>query len=96
MYYLCSRKENNNKDMKLIDIFTYTILLGVFLFAMAIFIETSRELWEMFKEDHTPWFRNTKVGMWHNNRKNGVKVLTEREYCNIPKSSKVIYIDKED
>lgn len=83
--------------MNTVSTILYVIMMIVtFIFALGIFVQNSNEMWENFKKDYTPWFKNTKVGMRYFNRKNGVKVLTEREYCNILKSSKIIYIDKED
>lgn len=80
--------------MKLIaDIFNYTILTGVFLFAVVLFIQTSREVWENFKEDYGDWFKGTRIGMWFNNRKNGVTILTEEEYENLRMTGKIIPIE---
>lgn len=83
--------------MNTVSTILYVIVMIVTaIFVFGIFVQSNKEMWENFKEDYTPWFKNTKVGMWYYNRKNGVKVLTERQYCNIPKSGKVIYINKED
>jgi hypothetical protein len=83
--------------MNTVSTILYVIVMIVtFIFVLGIFIQTNKEMWKNFKEDHTPWFRNTRMGMNYFNRKNGIKVLTEREYCNIPKSDKIVYIDKED
>ena len=72
------------------------VMLVLGLFVLGIFIQTNKELWDVMKSDVIRWFKSTRMGMNYYNRKNGVKVLTEREYCNILKSGKVIYIEKED
>jgi len=80
--------------MKLIaDIFNYILLTGAFLFAVALFIQTNRELWENFKEDYGDWFKSTRIGMWFNNRKNGVTILTDDEYENLQMTGKIIPIE---
>ena len=65
----------------------------MFLLAMGIFIQTSRELWESFKEDYGDWFKTTRIGMWYNNRKNGVTILTDKEYAKLCTTRKIVDID---
>lgn len=72
------------------------MMLVLGLFILRIFIQTSKELWDDMKSDVIRWFKTTMVGMNYYNRKNSVEVLSEVEYRNIPKSGKVIYINKED
>jgi len=72
------------------------MMLVLGLFILRIFIQTSKELWDDMKSDVIHWFKTTTVGMNYYNRKNSVEVLSEVEYRNIPKSGKVIYINKED
>lgn len=72
------------------------MMLVLGLFILRIFIQTSKELWDDMKSDVIRWFKTTTVGMNYYNRKNSVEVLSEVEYRNIPKSGKVIYINKED
>lgn len=80
--------------MKLIaDIFNYIILTGAFLFSVALFIQTNRELWEDIKEDYGNWFKSTRIGMRFNNRKNGVTILTDDEYENLRMTGKIIPIE---
>ena len=72
------------------------VMLVLGLFVLGLFIQTNKELWGVMKSDVIRWFKTTMVGMNYYNRKNGIKVLSEAEYRNIPKSGKVIYIDMED
>ena len=91
-----TEKETNtkNKVMELItDIFIYMTLTVIFCLSTGIFVQTSKEMWENFKEDYPDWGKNTGIGMWLNNRKNGVTILTEEEYENLRKSGKIIPIE---
>ena len=99
LYYLCSekRKQLKRNTMNTISTILYVIVMIVTsIFVLGIFVQSNKEMWENFKKDYTPWFKNTKVGMWYYNRKNGVKILSDREFDNILKSDKVIYIDVEE
>lgn len=73
-----------------------TVMLVLGLFVLRIFIQTNKELWGVIKSDVIHWFKNTRIGMNYYNRKNGVKILSDREFDNILKSGKIICIDMED
>lgn len=80
--------------MQTITTILYCIgMIMMFLFAMGIFIQTSRELWESFLEDYGDWFKTTRIGMWYNNKKNGVTILTDRKYAKLCATKKIVDID---
>jgi len=67
--------------MELIETIFWTILgLGAFFIVMLIFIQSNVELWMTMKPEINRWFKTTRLGMYYNNRKNGVKILSEEEY----------------
>ena len=72
------------------------VMLVLGLFVLGIFIQTNKELWGVMKSDVISWFKSTRMGMNYYNRKNGVKILSDREFDNILKSGKVIYVNLED
>jgi hypothetical protein len=72
------------------------VMLVLGLFVLGIFIQTNKELWDVMKSDVIRWFKSTRMGMNYYNRKNGVKILSDREFDNILKSGKVIYVNVED
>ena len=39
------------------------VMIVTAIFVLGIFIQSTKEVWENFKEDYTPWFKNTKVGI---------------------------------
>ena len=72
------------------------VMLVLGLFVLGIFIQTNKELWGVMKSDVIRWFKSTRMGMNYYNRKNGVKILSDREFDNILKSGNVIYVNVED
>jgi hypothetical protein len=99
LYYLCSekRKQLKRNTMNTVSTILYvTMMLVLGLFVLGIFIQTNKELWDVMKSDVIHWFKNTRMGMNYYNRKNGVKILSDKEFDNILKSGKIIYIDMED
>ena len=72
------------------------VMLVLGLFVLGIFIQTNKELWSVMKSDVIHWFKSTRMGMNYYNRKNGVKILSDKEFDNILKSGKVIYVNVED
>lgn len=98
MYYLCSRKQQLKRNtMNTISTILYVaVMLVLGLFVLGIFIQTNKELWGVMKSDVIRWFKSTRMGMNYYNRKNGVKILSDREFDNILKSGKVIYVNVED
>ena len=84
-------------------IFANVIALVFGLFVVGIFIQSSKELWEEVGKDSwedlkstvISWFKQTKVGMWVNNKRNKVEILSEKEYQKTLKSTdvKVIYVE---
>ena len=98
MYYLCSRKQQLKRNtMNTISTILYVaVMLVLGLFVLGIFIQTNKELWDVMKSDVIRWFKSTRMGMNYYNRKNGVKILSDREFDNILKSGNVIYVNVED
>ena len=83
--------------METIRTILYVVVeLAFGLLALGIFIQTNKELWGYMKSDVIDWFKTTRMGMNYYNRKNGFKILSDKEFDNIPKSGKIIYINVED
>lgn len=84
--------------MSIISTISVTIVvIFIGIIALAIFIQTNVELWnEVGKDlwdDFTGWFKKTKVGMWYNNRKNGIDILSDREYDRIVRTKGIKVIE---
>jgi len=71
--------------------------LMFFAFALLLFIQCNKELWDEMgrdswnelKSDISGWFYNTKFGMWYRNKQNGVTVLSEKEYQKLIRKNNV-------
>jgi len=59
-------------------IFSIIIEVIIFLFALAIFIQCSRDL--LCDPETIQMLKSTRIGGWINNRRNKVKVISEEEY----------------
>ena len=74
-------------------IFSIIFVLFIGAISIIIFIQTNVELWNEVGKDL--WnemkhkFNDTKVGMWHKNRKNGVEILSDRKYKYLVKSGQI-------
>ena len=74
-------------------IFSIISVLFIGAISIIIFIQTNVELWNEVGKDL--WnemkhkFNDTKVGMWHKNRKNGVEILSDRKYKYLVKSGQI-------
>ena len=44
------------------------------------------------KKKVSKWYKGTRLFMWVNNRKNRVKVLSEKEYLNLLAEGKIKYV----
>jgi hypothetical protein len=66
-------------------------ILGIifFLVAIAIFIQSSTDLWISMKPEIKNWLRGTRLEMWYSNHKNKVKILTKDEYDYLVKAGKI-------
>lgn len=74
----------------------YIIVMAVItLVVTSIFIQTSRDLWKETKPELQDWFKTTRLGMWYNNKKNGVTILSDREYSNLLKSGSIRFVEVE-
>lgn len=73
------------------------VVIFIGIIALAIFIQTNVELWnEVGKDlwdDFTGWLKKTKAGMWYNNRKNGIDILSDREYDRIVRTKGIKVIE---
>lgn len=73
------------------------VVIFIGIIALAIFIQTNVELWNEvgkdLRDDFTGWFKKTKAGMWYNNKKNGVDILSDREYDRIVKTKEIKVIE---
>lgn len=80
-------------------IFSYIIMLFIGVIVVSIFIQANKELWNEIGKDATndikDWFKTTRLGMWFINKRNGVTILSDREYDNLLKSGKIKFIDVE-
>ena len=78
-------------------IFTTLFILFFGAITIMIFIQTNVELWNEVGKDFwndmksniTDWFDNTKMSMWYKNKKNGVKILSDRKYEKLLKSGRI-------
>ena len=76
----------------------FQIIISIFVVALTI--STIKGLWtEMIipcyneeKENFLNWYHSTRIGRWHWNHKQGVKILTEKEYNKISKGNKIIVL----
>ena len=74
----------------------YIIVMAVItLVVTSIFIHTGRDLWKETKPELQDWFKTTRLGMWYNNKKNGVTILSDKEYCNLLKSGSIRFVEVE-
>ena len=75
------------------SIFSFLFVSFIGIMAILIFIQTLMDLWTDIGND--VWngmkskFKTTRVGMWINNRKNRVKILSEYEYEILCKSGMI-------
>lgn len=74
-------------------IFMTIVVLFIGLIAVGIFLQTFMDLWNEvgkdFWNDLMSKFRNTKIGMWYFNKKNGIEIISDKEYDNLLKSGKI-------
>lgn len=74
----------------------YIIVMAVItLVVTSIFIQTGRDLWKEMKPELQDWFKTTRLGMWYNNKKNGVTILSDKEYRNLLKSGSIRFVEVE-
>lgn len=79
-------------------IFTVAFEIFLGLIALAIFIQSYVDLWKEMKPEIQDWFKSTRIGMWHSNRKNKVKILSKKEYSSMVMNGKIkstIMIDEQ-
>ena len=81
------------------QIFSGILLTGLLVFVTLMFIEIHREFHEEYADERRyikntlkKWYRGTRLFMWNNNRKNGVKILSEREYNRMLTEGKIKYV----
>jgi hypothetical protein len=69
------------------------------IFILGLFIQTNKELWEKVGKDaladFKDWFKSTSLGMWYSNKKNGIEILSDKEYENLLNEGKIFPIDIE-
>ena len=93
MLSLYCKKETTKNTTIMDTIFSIISVLFIGAISIIIFIQTNVELWNEVGKDL--WnemkykFYNTKVGMWHKNRKNGVEILSDRKYKYLVKSGQI-------
>ena len=68
-------------------------LIGIL--AVKVFVESFKEVRKEFEPELKEWFKGTKLGMWYANKKNGVTVLSDRQYIKLLKSGKIKSIEIE-
>ena len=68
-------------------------LIGIL--AVKVFVESFKEVRKEFEPELKEWFKGTKLGMWYANKKNGVTVLSDRQYRKLLKSGKIKSIEIE-
>ncbi len=74
-------------------------MIAAIIFVLNLFIQTNKELWDEVGKDTVAeikdWFKTTSLGMWYSNKKNGIKILSDKEYENLLKEGKIFPIDIE-
>ena len=66
------------------------LVLGIFIQTnVELWNEVGKEVWDDMKSTVTNWFNDTKMGMWYKNKKNGVKILSDRKYEKLLKSGRI-------
>jgi hypothetical protein len=68
-------------------------LIGIL--AVKVFVESFKEARKEFGPELKEWFKGTKLGMWYTNKKNGVTVLSDRQYRKLLKSGEIKSIEIE-
>lgn len=83
------------------------IFILLFVLATLIFIQVNVELWNEIGDDFfhdtkksvkkktakvKDWYKNTRLFIWSHNRKNGVKILSEKEYLQLLQEGKIKYV----
>ena len=60
----------------------FTVIFGSL--SLLIFVESAIDLQKECGKDYftdiKDWFKATRLGMWYKNRKNGIKILSDRQY----------------
>ena len=78
-------------------IFTTIFILFIGAISIMLFIKTNvelwngigKDLWNEMKSNIVNWFNDTRMGMWYKNKKNGVKILSDRKYEKLLKSGRI-------
>lgn len=78
----------------------YPILFLIFILATGVLIATIIDFYQEVggcvihdtRKSIKNWYRGTRLFMWSNNRKNKVKVLSEKEYLNLLAEGKIKYV----
>lgn len=65
------------------------------ILVVKVFVESFKEVRKEYEPELKEWFKNTKLGMWYTNKKNGVTVLSDRKYRKLLKSGKIKSIEIE-
>lgn len=72
-------------------IFSIIFELVIFALALVVFIQCTKDVLmdKEVIEDIKDWFKDTKIGMWYTNKKNGVTILSEKQYQRMLKDGKI-------
>lgn len=72
-------------------IFSIIFELVIFALALIVFIQCTKDVLmdKEVIEDIKDWFKDTKIGMWYTNKKNGVTILSEKQYQRMLKDGKI-------
>ena len=76
----------------------FIIVLALFV-SVVLFIKINDVLFDEYaserksiKESISKWYKGTRLFMWSNNRKNGVTILSEKEYHRLLEEGKIKYV----
>lgn len=80
----------------MVEILTIVIGLIFLVFIGGMFIEANKEFMSKFvnerqyiKDAIIKWYKGTHLFMWINNRRNNVKILTEKEFNRMLQEGKI-------
>ena len=80
----------------MVHILTIVIGLIFLVFIGGMFIEANKEFMTEFVNEHQyikdiiiKWYKGTRLFMWINNRRNNVKILTEKEFNRMLQEGKI-------
>jgi len=79
--------------------FLSIILITIFIFTLGIAVNCFIDLWREFADERKQmkksvkdWYKKTRLFMWSSNRKNGITIISEKEYNRMLKNGEIKYV----